>query len=526
MQTPPITRQQTRKLLRDDYKFYARNCVKIRTKKGEIQNLSLNIVQEKLDALVAKQLRETGRVRIVILKARQQGLSTYVHAWLYWFLSQHKAKKGVVVAHVADSTRALFDMYRRTHAEMPELMRPATRYSSRKELKFAVLDSGIVVATAGGDSIARGETLTHAHLSEVAFWPSATAAENLNALLQGVPNEDETAVFIESTANGMSGPFYEFWKGAVEGTNGYEAFFSPWFDSPEYREVVPASFERTYEEEDLAKQYDLDNEQLMFRRIKIAQNGREAFMQEYPSNADEAFISSGRPVFNPEQIHEMLLNAPEPIERRALEDGSIRLHPRGELLVYRKYDPAETYYIGADVAMGQRGGDYSVAQVLDGQKRQIAVWRGHVHPDYFADTLYALGMYYNEARVGVENNNHGILTAVRLGRDLAYPNTYTEVTEGQLNDKDSIKIGFQTNARTKPLIIDRLRGSLRDKEIEINDRTTLREMLSYIVTESGKMEAEGDNHDDCVMSLALCNHLHVGKFTPIKAIDDFYYEAI
>jgi hypothetical protein len=135
-------------------------------------------------------------------------------------------------------------------------------------------------------------------------------------------------------------------------------------------------------------------------------------------------------------------------------------------------------------------------------------------------------MYYNEARVGVENNNHGILTAVRLGRDLAYPNTYTEVTEGQLNDKDSIKIGFQTNARTKPLIIDRLRGSLRDKEIEINDRTTLREMLSYIVTESGKMEAEGDNHDDCVMSLALCNHLHVGKFTPIKAIDDFYYEAI
>lgn len=521
-----MTRQQTRKQLRDDYKFYSRNCVKIRTKEGEILPLVLNKVQEKLNALVEKQLRETGRVRIVILKARQQGLSTYVHGWLYWYLSQHRAKKGIVVAHVADSTRALFDMYRRTHAEMPSLLKPSTKYSSRKELKFDVLDSGLMVATAGGDSIVRGETITHAHLSEVAFWPKATAAENMNGLLKGVPNTAGTAVFIESTANGMSGPFYEFWKGAIEGTNGFIPFFSPWFDSPEYRESVSENFERTYEEEELVALYGLDNEQLMFRRINIAQNGREAFMQEYPSNAEEAFISSGRPVFNPEQIHDMLQNASEPLEKQALEDGTFRIHPRGELLIYHPHDPGETYYIGADVAMGQRGGDYSVAQVLDSQKRQVAVWRGHIHPDYFADVLYALGIRYNEARIGVENNNHGILTAVRLGRDLAYPNIYTEVTEGQLNDRDSIKIGFQTNARTKPLIIDRLRAALRENEIQINDRTTLREMLAYVVTESGKMEAEGDNHDDCVMSLALCNHLHVGKFTPIVPIDDYYIEAI
>jgi hypothetical protein len=515
-----------RRRLLTDFEFYAKNCVKIRTKEGQILPFELNKVQKDLLKAVEEQMRNTGKVRVIILKARQQGLSTFVHAWLYWYLSQHKAKKGLVVAHVADSTRALFDMYKRTHAEMPEMMRPATTYSSRKELQFAGLDTGIMVATAGGDGIARGETITHTHLSEVAFWPKATAKDNLNALSQAIPNTSETAVFIESTANGMSGPFYERWMGAVDGSNGYIPFFSPWFDSDEYRVEAPANLELTPEEEDLVKRYGLDNEQLMFRRQKISQDGREKFMQEYPANAEEAFIASGRPVFNPEQIHAMIEKSQSPLYRMAVEGRLVERHPRGELQVYRERDFKENYYIGADVAMGLRNGDYSVAQVLDGQKRQVAIWRGHVHPDYYADILQALGYYYNEARIAVENNNHGILTAVRLGRDLAYPNTYTEIGEGQLNDRESITIGFRTTTKTKPLIIDRLRAALRENELELNDVTTMREMLQFIVTESGNMEAEDGCHDDCVMSLALANHIHEGKFTPVTVTDDYYVEVI
>ncbi|MBB4039103.1 hypothetical protein GGR34_000738 [Microvirga flocculans] len=517
---------EIRRRLKDEFAFYSRSAVKIRTKSGDVRPLVLNKVQQKLDEVVEAQYKATGKVRVIILKARQQGLSTYTSAKIYSRISQMKAKKGLVVAHKADSTRALFDMYQRIHAEMPELLKPSTRYSSRRELVFDKLDSGLIVATAGGDGIARGETITHCHLSEVAFWPVATAADNLNALLQAIPNRKDTEVYVESTANGMTGVFYELWQGAVRGENGFIPFFSPWFDSDEYREPVPEGFERTYEEEELAELYGLDDEQLMFRRIKIAQTSREQFMQEYPSCADEAFITSGRPVFNPEQIQELLRNAPEPIARMAVEDGVLREHPRGELLVYHPFDPAEVYTIGADVGMGVRDGDYSVAQILDSRKRQVAVWRGLVHPDYFADILQALGIHYNTARIAPENNNHGILTAVRLGRDLAYPNVFTEVNEGKLNDQHTIAIGFRTNVKTKPLIIDRLRAACRECEIEINDKETLREMLSYIVNEAGQMEAEPGNHDDCVMSLAIANHCHEGKFTPIHVTDDFYIEAI
>lgn len=517
---------EVRKRFYNDFEFYGKHAVKIRTKTGSIEPLRLNKVQKRLISEIERQLNETGRVRIILLKARQQGLSTFASAFNYWWLSQHKAQKGIVIAHVAESTKALFDMYRRIHAECPDMLKPSTRYSSRRELVFDSLDTALMVATAGGDGIARGETITHAHLSELGFWPNATANENLNAVLQAIPNAPGTSIIIESTANGMTGPYYDMWQGAVNGSNGFYPFFSPWFETDEYQETAPEGMELSPEEEDLRKAHGLTNDQLYWRRRKIAANGRELFMQEYPATPDEAFLASGRPVFVPEQIHEMLRLAPEPVERLALEAGEWQQHPRGELLVYKKYEPGETYYIGADIGMGIKGGDYSVAQILDSQKNQVAVWRGLVHPDYFADVLFALGNYYNEAVIAPENNSHGLLTAIRLGRDLAYPHVWTDVSEGQLNDRESITIGFRTTVKTRPLIIDRLRAALREGEMIVNDKTTLREMLSFVVTESGKMEAENGCHDDCVMSLAICNHIHEGKFTPVTMRDEWYTEAI
>lgn len=520
--------EEARRRFYYDFDFYSRHALRIRTKKGEIEPLVLNAVQKRFHEACEAQRKRTGRVRMVILKGRQQGFSTYVGARMYWRLSQRKARKGLVVAHKADSTRTLFDMYQRYHSMCPEMLRPSTKYSSRKELAFDKLDTSIVVATAGGDGIARSETITDAHLSEAAFWPKASAKENLNALMQAIPNTDDTEVFIESTACGFN-DFKELWDGA--GHNGFEAFFAAWFETPEYREPIEGEFIRTPDEERLAAQFGLDDEQLLWRRRKVVANGLELFMQEYPCTPDEAFIASGRPVFNPDQLHKLLVVAPEPIKRMAVEQVTenvfaVREHPIGELFVYHELDPAETYWIGADVGIGVRNGDYSVAQVFDSKKRQVAVWRDLIHPDYFAGVLNALGYYYNTAEIAPERNNHGILTCTRLWKDLAYPGTWTDVTEGKLDDQETTNIGFLTTQKTKPLIIDRLRGAMREGEIELNDRTTIQEMLTFVVDENGKMEAEQGRHDDCVMALAICNHIHVGKFTPVEVTDDFYTEAI
>src|SRR3546814_19780850 len=66
---------------------------------------------------------------------RSLGFSTVVGAFLYWWISQHKATKGIVVTHKADATNALFDMTKRYHAEVPDFLRPSTVRANSKELK-------------------------------------------------------------------------------------------------------------------------------------------------------------------------------------------------------------------------------------------------------------------------------------------------------------------------------------------------------------------------------------------------------
>lgn len=516
-----------RKRLFEDFAFYSKSALKIRTKEGDIAPLKLNAAQDILHDAVTKQIEAEGKVRVIILKARQQGLSTYTGGYLYHSVSQQKAKKAMVITHHADSTRALFDMTKRYHENCPEILRPHTKYSSRRELSFDVLDSSFVVATAGGDSVGRGETLTHVHASELAFWPKSTALEIWNGLTQAVPNAPGTAIFVESTANGVTGIYYDLWRGAVAGENGYVPVFIPWFTDPAYREPVTTKFERTPDEDDLVEKYNLDDEQLMFRRRKIAQNGVDLWRQEYPAEPEEAFLTTGRPVFNPEQLSKRLDETEDVKERLALEADEFVHNRRGELTTYLPHNPGEmNYVIGADSSMGIRNGDYSVAQVLDSKKRQVATWRGHVHPDYFAQVLYALGEYYNEALIVVENNSHGILTCTRLGKDMAYPNFYTEIQIDKLTDRETVKLGFTTTAKTKPLIIDQLRASMRENELQLNDKTTIREMLTYIVTESGAMEAEAGCFDDCVMALALANHVHEGAWEPVETPNELYIEMV
>jgi hypothetical protein len=146
---------------------------------------------------------------------------------------------------------------------------------------------------------------------------------------------------------------------------------------------------------------------------------------------------------------------------------------------------------------------------------------GHLSPRRVRKILVTLGYHYNCATIAPERNNHGLVTCVAL-RDANYPYIYTDQVEGTLEpDKDTINIGFFTSERTKPLIIDKLRELDREGGIEINDPTTLQEMMTFVVTENGKMEAEGGTHDDCVMALAIAAYVSDDAWSPVEVTDDF-----
>ena len=129
------------------------------------------------------------------------------------------------------------------HQHVPEILQPHTKYSSRRELSFDVLDSSFIVSTAGSDSVGRGER-SRMYTPGAGSLAAIYRRRYFNGLLHGCYTR-ETAVFIESTANGVTGLFYDLWKGAVDGTNGFVPVFIPWYIDPEYREPVPDNFEHT-----------------------------------------------------------------------------------------------------------------------------------------------------------------------------------------------------------------------------------------------------------------------------------------
>lgn len=288
------TLESVHKRLDDDFSFYSKFYLKIRTKAGTIEPLIFNYSQTKLHERIEIQKRQTGRVRMLILKARQQGFSTYVAGRFYHHTTRFPGKATFILSHEADTTEKLFQIVERYHKNCPDAGKMPTDIANRRRMVFSGINSEYFVGTAGNENVGRGGTIQHLHASEAAFYPDGAGFSK--GLLQSVPDLQGTEVIIESTANGMDELFYKMCMDAQEGRGDYELFFSPWFWQVEYRKELPEDFTPTPQEEQLAEVYGLDWEQIYWRRNKIEgafKGDLKSFMQEYPANVEEAFISSG-----------------------------------------------------------------------------------------------------------------------------------------------------------------------------------------------------------------------------------------
>ena len=292
--------------LRQNLPVYAQRYIKIRPKRGgALIPLKFNAAQMMLhnfleDIIKAKQL-----VRVCVLKGRQMGVSTYTAARFLQKATLNPGTAVYILAHMSDSTNYLFDMVKRMYGHLPELLQPQTERSNRKELRFGKINSEYALGTAGSKEIGRGTNPTLLHGSEVGFWENT---EELSAgLLQGVATEFGTEIILESTANGVGGLFYNLCMLGVDpnAMSRYKTLFIPWYVQPEYRETPPSRFRPTSEEHDLMEIYNVDIEQIFWRRRKISDDfcGKVSkFKQEYPFFLQESFQSSGDKLFDAEMI--------------------------------------------------------------------------------------------------------------------------------------------------------------------------------------------------------------------------------
>ncbi|WP_447579922.1 phage terminase large subunit family protein [Acinetobacter baumannii] len=499
-----------------DSESYMQRLLKIRTKKGSMVKFKLNSSQRRLNNEINRLEAEGKPVRIIILKARQMGFSTLTEGRIFYKTATTKLMNSFIIAHKEEASTNLFNMSKLFYEELPDLLRPMKKASNAKELIFENptphlnekqknpgLRSKIKIDTAKNLDAGRSSTIHNLHASEVAFWDNAETV--MLGLMQAIPNTANTMAIIESTANGVGGYFYDMWQKAKRGENDFVPLFFAWFEHNEYRMDVPSDFVPTDEEKELKELYDLDDEQLVWRRWAIRNNcggDVEQFKQEYPSNDEEAFLSSGRPRFNIPVLNKMYQQA-EPGERGSIEYGVWSPEPKGPMEIWKHPQPGKRYVIGADTSEGKITGDYSAATVWEADSyEQVARWHGHIDPDLYADELVMLGKYYNTALIAPEKNNHGFTTVNKL-KKLNYYNVFQMEKYDEHTDKTTKELGFHTNKKTKPLIIDHMAGLIREKAIKTKDKAFISECITYIRADDGTTNAQEGCHDDLVMATAI-----------------------
>ena len=440
--------------------------------------------------------------RDIILKARQEGFSSYIDALITLECMFKRNLRCVLIAHDRLSTQVLFDRVRFYVENLRNDMKLDFGRQSRREIHFRQTNSTFYIGTAGHEEFGRGDCIHRLHCSEVASWPNPT--ELTSGLFQAVP-EDGT-IWIESTAKGRGNWYHATCMKALEGRGDYKLHFFPWFAEPQYsRKPKIRVADLTPDERGLMKKFKLTLDQMQWRRDKIDEMdnsemlfGANLFPQEYPATVDEAFLASGMSVFGFLPAH----------HREAVEQDRF-------LTLYETPVRNQQYCIGADVGTGV-GANRSVAWILNCDTfEQAGEWVSDcTDPGEFGRYLCELGERFNGAYLVPELNNPGFATIEYLRHN--YP--LSKIIQRYQYDRRSAsdyrmeKVGFLTSERTKEIAITHLRHAV-DDQLKIFSEKTRSEMSTFVQRENSTLSAQPGCYDDRVIAsaLAVTGYRHMWK---------------
>lgn len=458
---------------------------------------------------------------LLVLKGRQQGFTTLVTAYQLSCSILNRNFQGFTLADKSDNSEAIFQNKAKfPYSQLPECLKPTEKFNNRKQLLFEKINSSWAVDTATKD-VGRSRTVNFFHGSECAFWKDGIAP------IQGALGEAFTKNCIkiyESTANGYN-DYQKMWDSGVHINCFYE-----WWKTKEYR----ISFRNEEAMQDflhsvatkkgwiwdrlrwLLNNKGLDAEQLFWYWNKYDKYlDKDLIKQEYPCTPQEAFLLSGKNVFDTAVILDRLTRLPKPLkvgyfryDYDGLRISNIRwVNDRsGYIKIFQVPNtPAFTEYcIGGDTA--GEGSDFFTGHVLDARTGvQVAHLKHQFDSDQYTRQMYCLGAYFKWALIGIEANfdSYPIMELQRLG----YPKQYAREAPDTYTGKLEKRFGFRTTSLTRPTAISRLVEVVREHCDTINDKETLEELLTIVRNEKGRIEAPEGGHDDDMMGLAIAHQI-------------------
>jgi hypothetical protein len=488
-------------------------------------------VQTRLNDAIVRQALDRKPIRLIVLKSRRMGVSTHVQARFTHAACTKTTFHGITGAHLDESSTYLHGMTEKMITGLPDEIRPLKKVGIQgKRIEFEH-GSTLRTFTAGSrEGVGRATGANALHASELAFWPDQKGT--LTALMQIVPDEYGTMIVLESTANGIGDEFHQRCELAMNGQGDYEFFFAPWHEFPDYTlssersaSVLGNSPEWTPREVSLLAR-GVDAQQLAWRRwavLNLCGGDSSVFDQEYPDSPEVAFLTSGRPYFDPGQLERFTPVDPRrvgSIEGDPIRGGSslsFHSNTNGPLKVWTPPRPGREYIVFADVAGRitsaehdarplDAKNDYCAASVCDRETgEEVAAYHAHIDPDLYGWDLARLGWVYNGAMIAVENTGgYGTATIAVLFRQLAYPNLYVQRRLDTTSGRWSETIGFNTSESTRPVMLSTMRTHLREHPEHFKDEGCKREMRVFVVHSNGKPSAASGAHDDRVMARAGC----------------------
>ena len=493
-----------------------------------------------------------GRVRALVLKARQMGSTTYNCAEFFHKTIFAEHINSLIVAQDEDVSKYVMGMYESALDFLPWWMRPRIKIKQTGSvINFDEKDETLRGTHPGLKSwvyadnarkptgVGRSKTINRALLTELAFWNDG---RQLSKSLFPTMNTPDGFYVMESTANGRNDFWHNLWRRAEAGKVDWHPIFIPFYrrDKTYSLPILKTQvFVLTGEEQEMRERifmkesYLVKDETFNWMRNKkeefVATDGDDMmFSQEYTSEAEESFQSSAVTAFPRGVINRFSKRTVEPLwigeinydwaagapklRIHAVEPGAevLRSDNENRLHIWERPVPKAEYTMGVDVALGNPGGDYSTVQVVKKGEgiqldEQVAVWRGLINPTGLAEIVLALGWLYNEALAAVEVNSYGMQTNSVLMRNYEYENIYRFKRLDRLNNAMTNIVGFYSDVKSTDALMAKMSEVLLDETIMIRDKYTMDEFRDY--TEQGAIgEGAHDDLVDAFMIAVYCAH--------------------
>lgn len=406
----------------------------------------------------------------IILKARQIGISTLVAGYATWLMLFHDNKNILVIATKQETAKNLVTKVKFIHNNLPVWLRGTIRSDNKLSLEFT--NGSQIKAVASSADAGRSEALSLLILDEAAF------IENADTIWTAAASTLSTGgkAIVLSTPNGQGNFFHKLWQKAVAGENEFNTITLDWKVHPERDQA--------------------------WRDKQDGIMGEIQAIQEH----DASFIMSGNTVVPPEII-EFYKTAHQqtPAEKTGFD---------GNLWIWEYPASNKTYIVCADVSRGD-GADYSTFHVIDVEASvQVAEYKGKVETKDFGNMLVSVATMYNDALLIPDNSTIGWNTVQQIidrgyknlfymSNDLKYVDVANQMTGKYYSEERKMIPGFIISARTRPLIISRLKEyMLEQNSFIIRSSRTLSELETFI-WKNGRAEALDSYNDDLVMALAI-----------------------